>query len=380
MYPSFEIKNGYCIGGLSAEITYTRSIIKNFKGWKNKIRECKPSTIVDTVKYVESISRSYYKKEKSAVISPGIPTASYLSYYTNSLYLPTQFLVKVENIENLKIAINYAHNFGLKCYAILGYDYVMPNCIIAWIKFKKNPYCKLLNHLKIETKYSICCYEPYNKAGAENLIKYYDDNIYLNFVHGYYDINNITKDIELYEKLVQDFNKKKIGDEIDMNDWESGIDDPVEYFDEEVNLIYAKDSYDLYAMLSSLGKYFYRKNKFIYHKVIINPYGVLNPENELTNGYLPIVYWQGYVKLYKNLFEDVAKNKETVFIKPDTLQIDIVLNNTTFLNYNDGTINDLYKYIQTNIPIKEQKFIFMKLQDIELVMTHISKVNFIRSK
>ena len=249
----------------------------------------------------------------------------------------------------------------------------------------------MLNQLDITTKYTICCYDPFEKAGAENLIKYYDENIYLNFIHGYYDnsylyapswINaskNLSKDIELYKKYIYDFDKEKIGHDVDMNDWESGIDDIIEYFDEEANIIYTKDSFDLYTMLSSLGKYFYRKNNIQYQKVIINPYGVLNPENEITNGYLPIVYWQGCIHLYKNLMEDVTKNKDIVFIKPDTLQTNIELFNPTIINYNDGTINDLYNHIQSNIPIKEQKFTFMKLQDIEIVINHTSKIKLIRS-
>ena len=366
---SFKQENGYCVGGLSSEINFVRHNTDFFRGWINKGDYCKENTIVETLKYIKKTENS---NTGSVVISPGLPTSLYLAYCTNSSYLPSQFLVRVKEISELKKSLDYANSAGYDCYCILGYDYVMPECIVGWIKFRKNPYRDILKGRKV---YSVLCFDPLETAGSENIVNHYSDNIYLSFIHQFYN-NDSFVDYKLYKDYITDFEMEKVGKRVKFNDWESGLDDPLTFFEEGATLIYSKDTFHLYNLVTYLAEYFYTKNNIIPKTVIVNPYGILNPSNEFENECIPIVYWYQCIGLYKKFIDERIDKVETIrFIKHDSVKYESS-KHISFLNYTDDT-NKLFDYIQTVYPRNNKEYKFFKKCDLELLCNHLERINII---
>lgn len=103
------------------------------------------------LEYVYKEVKSHENQGKSVLYSPGICNVPYLVETTNMIYLPSHFLVGVNNISDLERLLDEAMDNGYQCYAVLGYDPFFKTHLCAWIKFVEAPrqYWKLISKFKV---------------------------------------------------------------------------------------------------------------------------------------------------------------------------------------------------------------------------------------
>lgn len=83
--------------------------------------------------------RSHHNKGKIVLYSPGICSVPYLIETANMIYLPSHFVVGVNNYSDLVNMLEYSFKKGYKCYAILQPDPLFEHKLCVWIKFIEPP-------------------------------------------------------------------------------------------------------------------------------------------------------------------------------------------------------------------------------------------------
>jgi len=352
--------NIICDGGMSTEICFAKYLAhktnKVYGGWNNSIRMAYENCINDTLNFVvnsvnlveklpyeynEDLSTAHYNctlthnnQIEYAIISPGFMSVPYLTEYMNCIYLPSQFLVGVNNMKDLEVMLLKAKQIGIKCYASVGYDACISHCFVAWIKLLEIPihYINLLNRLNI-TKI-ICCgvFNTQFTTLGENIGRYYgnikghkhlaESDIYLMYINESYTHSRDKDDI-LFGDLISDFNHSLVSDRINyLNDWESGFDSILSFADKfngTAYIFYANDTLPLYKLSYHLGKYFAFINNITIKGFVFNNYIITNPTYEINYGYLPVCYWQ--------------QNPDASLIIHDTIKDTILPSSEIWINF-----------------------------------------------
>lgn len=373
---TFKCLDGYCVGGMSAEMAFCNNISRVYKGWNNTVfGECKEDIIVNTIKYVGNIVK--FKAPKSVLISPGTLCVPYFAYYTNSIYLPSHFLVSVTDIKDLEKMLKYTKDRGYDCYACLGFDYAYPKHILAWIKFRKNVYTKFLKG--VEQIYSLSTFNTQMSNGSENIFRKYSEDIYCTFI-----TESLTKDasddLARFMTMIKNFDVEKICPQRCefLGDWESSIDYLSDFFEDDEckkEIIWANDTKDIYNFATHLAKRFFIKNNKPIRGIVFNPYYIANPKQEYSSGYIPYLYWQ-YSDNFKD-FEKLKSGSNHIIITKDLYQRDIrykeLLEETKCESYIfDDNGNSIIEKI-SKFKVENPK-LFLNLNDVKMIIKEYGKL------
>ena len=259
--------------------------------------------------YNEYLGKS--KKLKTVIIATGVPTVPYLSAAMEAPVLPLHFLVSVNSTKEVSSILEYSSQAGVPCYATLGYDASMDDVGVAWIKLLALPdeYRKFIIEHEVENviiagigedvKSESYC-RKLSKTGVDGQ-EYADGSLYILYTQSgsEHDIKTISRNVVDYDTLSLEKGK-------DLADWESGVVNRqidniskgiCEHTPAQVySLIATHDMMDMYNLGANMGMYFMYKNreqtKVSVQGTYLNEYLISQPLYELTQGYIPLLFWQ----------------------------------------------------------------------------------------
>lgn len=259
--------------------------------------------------YNEYLGKS--KKLKTVIIATGVPTVPYLSAAMEAPVLPLHFLVSVNSTKEISSILEYSSQAGVPCYATLGYDASMDDVGVAWIKLLALPdeYRKFIIEHEVENviiagigedvKSESYC-RKLSKTGVDGQ-EYADGSLYI-----LYTQSGSEHDIKTISRNVVDYNTLSLEKGKDLADWESGVVNRqidniskgiCEHTPAQVySLIATHDMMDMYNLGANMGMYFMYKNreqtKVSVQGTYLNEYLISQPLYELTQGYIPLLFWQ----------------------------------------------------------------------------------------
>ena len=311
-------------GGMSAEYTVQKSLANLTAGvshtWQigpgggPKPVWGTPDFLQQSVQHTVDLYNEYLgksKKLKTVIIATGVPAVPYLSAAMEAPVLPLHFLVSVNSTKEVSSILEYSSQAGVPCYATLGYDASMDDVGVAWIKLLALPdeYRKFIIEHEVENviiagigedvKSESYC-RKLNKTGVDGQ-EYADGSLYILYTQSgsEHDIKTISRNVVDYDTLSLEKGK-------DLADWESGVVNRqidniskgiCEHTPAQVySLIATHDMMDMYNLGANMGMYFMYKNreqtKVSVQGTYLNEYLISQPLYELTQGYIPLLFWQ----------------------------------------------------------------------------------------
>ena len=250
-------------------------------------------------------------KIKRVVVGTGIASVSYFATMMGAAYLPIHYLVSANSASEVQAILDYSNQNGYASYATLGYDGSMPGVGVAWIKLLALPdeYRKFIIEHEVENviiagigedvKSESYC-RKLNKTGVDGQ-EYAGGSLYILYTQSgsEHDIKTISRNVVDYDTLSLEKGK-------DLADWESGVVNRqidniskgiCEHTPAQVySLIATHDMMDMYNLGANMGMYFMYKNreqtKVSVQGTYLNEYLISQPLYELTQGYIPLLFWQ----------------------------------------------------------------------------------------
>ena len=280
--------------------------------------------------YNEHLGKS--KKLKTVIISTGVPTVPYLSAAMEAPVLPLHFLVSVNSTKEVSSILEYSSQAGVPCYATLGYDASMNDVGVAWIKLLALPdeYRKFIIEHEVENviiagigenvKSESYC-RKISKTGADGQ-EYANGSLYI-----LYTQSGSEHDIHTISRNIVDYNILSLEEGKDLADWESGVVNrqidsiskgirehtPAQVY----SLIATHDMMDMYNLGANIAMYFMYKNReqknISVQGIYLNEYLISQPLYELTQGYIPLLFWQFVppVSTIERIKRDIQKVVDT---------------------------------------------------------------------
>ena len=270
-------------GGMSAEYTVQKSLANLTAGvshtWQigpgggPKPVWGTPDFLQQSVQHTVDLYNEYLgksKKLKTVIIATGVPAVPYLSAAMEAPVLPLHFLVSVNSTKEVSSILEYSSQAGVPCYATLGYDASMDDVGVAWIKLLALPdeYRKFIIEHEVENviiagigedvKSESYC-RKLNKTGVDGQ-EYADGSLYILYTQSgsEHDIKTISRNVVDYDTLSLEKGKYNLG--------------------------------------ANMGMYFMYKNreqtKVSVQGTYLNEYLISQPLYELTQGYIPLLFWQ----------------------------------------------------------------------------------------
>lgn len=259
--------------------------------------------------YNEHLGKS--KKLKTVIISTGVPTVPYLSAAMEAPVLPLHFLVSVNSAKEVSSILEYSSQVGVPCYATLGYDASMNDVGVAWIKLLALPdeYRQFIIEHEVENviiagigenvKSESYC-RKISKTGVDGQ-EYANGSLYI-----LYTQSGSEHDIHTISRNIVDYNMLSLEEGKDLADWESGVANRqidniskgiCEHTPAQVySLIATHDMMDMYNLGANIAMFFMYKNrdltKVSVQGTYLNEYLISQPLYELTQGYIPLLFWQ----------------------------------------------------------------------------------------
>ena len=250
-------------------------------------------------------------KIKRVVVGTGIASVSYFATMMGAAYLPIHYLVSANSASEVQAILDYSNQNGYASYATLGYDGSMPGVGVAWIKLLALPdeYRKFIIEHEVENviiagigenvKSESYC-RKLSKTGVDGQ-EYADGSLYI-----LYTQSGSEHDIKTISRNVVDYNTLSLEKGKDLADWESGVVNRqidniskgiCEHTPAQVySLIATHDMMDMYNLGANMGMYFMYKNreqtKVSVQGTYLNEYLISQPLYELTQGYIPLLFWQ----------------------------------------------------------------------------------------
>lgn len=280
--------------------------------------------------YNEHLGKS--KKLKTVIISTGVPTVPYLSAAMEAPVLPLHFLVSVNSTKEVSSILEYSSQAGVPCYATLGYDASMNDVGVAWIKLLALPdeYRKFIIEHEVENviiagigenvKSESYC-RKISKTGVDGQ-EYANGSLYI-----LYTQSGSEHDIHTISRNIVDYNILSLEEGKDLADWESGVVNrqidsiskgirehtPAQVY----SLIATHDMMDMYNLGANIAMYFMYKNReqknISVQGIYLNEYLISQPLYELTQGYIPLLFWQFVppVSTIERIKRDIQKVVDT---------------------------------------------------------------------
>ena len=280
--------------------------------------------------YNEHLGKS--KKLKTVIISTGVPTVPYLSAAMEAPVLPLHFLVSVNSTKEVSSILEYSSQAGVPCYATLGYDASMNDVGVAWIKLLALPdeYRKFIIEHEVENvivagigenvKSESYC-RKISGTGVDGQ-EYANGSLYI-----LYTQSGSEHDIHTISRNIVDYNILSLEEGKDLADWESGVVNrqidsiskgirehtPAQVY----SLIATHDMMDMYNLGANIAMYFMYKNReqknISVQGIYLNEYLISQPLYELTQGYIPLLFWQFVppVSTIERIKRDIQKVVDT---------------------------------------------------------------------
>lgn len=280
--------------------------------------------------YNEHLGKS--KKLKTVIISTGVPTVPYLSAAMEAPVLPLHFLVSVNSTKEVSSILEYSSQAGVPCYATLGYDASMNDVGVAWIKLLALPdeYRKFIIEHEVENviiagigenvKSESYC-RKISETGVDGQ-EYANGSLYI-----LYTQSGSEHDIHTISRNIVDYNILSLEEGKDLADWESGVVNrqidsiskgirehtPAQVY----SLIATHDMMDMYNLGANIAMYFMYKNReqknISVQGIYLNEYLISQPLYELTQGYIPLLFWQFVppVSTIERIKRDIQKVVDT---------------------------------------------------------------------
>lgn len=280
--------------------------------------------------YNEHLGKS--KKLKTVIISTGVPTVPYLSAAMEAPVLPLHFLVSVNSTKEVSSILEYSSQAGEPCYATLGYDASMNDVGVAWIKLLALPdeYRKFIIEHEVENviiagigenvKSESYC-RKISETGVDGQ-EYANGSLYI-----LYTQSGSEHDLHTISRNIVDYNILSLEEGKDLADWESGvvnrqIDNISKGIREHTpaqvySLIATHDMMDMYNLGANIAMYFMYKNReqknISVQGIYLNEYLISQPLYELTQGYIPLLFWQFVppVSTIERIKRDIQKVVDT---------------------------------------------------------------------
>lgn len=280
--------------------------------------------------YNEHLGKS--KKLKTVIISTGVPTVPYLSAAMEAPVLPLHFLVSVNSTKEVSSILEYSSQAGDPCYATLGYDASMNDVGVAWIKLLALPdeYRKFIIEHEVENviiagigenvKSESYC-RKISETGVDGQ-EYANGSLYI-----LYTQSGSEHDLRTISRNIVDYNILSLDEGKDLADWESGvvnrqIDNISKGIREHTparvySLIATHDMMDMYNLGANIAMYFMYKNReqknISVQGIYLNEYLISQPLYELTQGYIPLLFWQFVppVSTIERIKRDIQKVVDT---------------------------------------------------------------------
>ena len=280
--------------------------------------------------YNEHLGKS--KKLKTVIISTGVPTVPYLSAAMEAPVLPLHFLVSVNSTKEVSSILEYSSQAGVPCYATLGYDASMNDVGVAWIKLLALPdeYRKFIIEHEVENviiagigenvKSESYC-RKISKTGVDGQ-EYANGSLYI-----LYTQSGSEHDLRTISRNIVDYNILSLDEGKDLADWESGVvnrqfDNISKGIREHTparvySLIATHDMMDMYNLGANIAMYFMYKNReqknISVQGIYLNEYLISQPLYELTQGYIPLLFWQFVppVSTIERIKRDIQKVVDT---------------------------------------------------------------------
>ena len=312
------------IGDMSAGFGVLKTIVAFDQGIAATMEEAPQGGTYPVVPTPEFLQRSVRKtvelynseigaatKIKRVVIGTGIASVSYFATMMGAAYLPIHYLVSANSASEVQAILDYSNQNGYASYATLGYDGSMPGVGVAWIKLLALPdeYRKFIIEHEVENviiagigedvKSESYC-RKLSKTGVDGQ-EYADGSLYILYTQSgsEHDIKTISRNVVDYDTLSLEKGK-------DLADWESGVVNRqidniskgiCEHTPAQVySLIATHDMMDMYNLGANMGMYFMYKNreqtKVSVQGTYLNEYLISQPLYELTQGYIPLLFWQ----------------------------------------------------------------------------------------
>ena len=282
-----------------------------YGGWKPTSFFSTGNVVYETIRIIVAEIRNSTKSERNCIISPGVLSIPYVVELTDSMYLPSQLLISVRSMKELKEVLACAKKSGIKCYAEVGYDGCMPLGLVAWIKLLELPelYLSLLRDLGVRSLVTIGVNRIGYATPGENLARLYSEKkrveregmIALLYIGEGYGMTRKDEE-KLFSEKVKDFNPKLVQHRLKcIQDWESGTIDPERLLSNWFgvkHIICAKGTMEIYDLSWYLTLEFTKLNGIRVKGTVLNPYFVNNPLYEAYYGYVAYSYWQRNSKAY----------------------------------------------------------------------------------
>ena len=326
-------------GGLSSEIIFGKTIANKrnviYRGWLNKSPAGNPNFVSDSIDYVvNELKKVMNMKSKYAITGPGLDCVSYMCDLMDCVYLPTQFMVEVHNIDGLKLMLENADKSGIKCYASIMNSEIYQSNAVAYIKLMEIPkvYIDYLDSVNINR---IICIGLYNRVGDcdKCKVRQYTDsdepmqslkptNIYVYYPHE----NNGGRQIDdrYYSSKIENINMSNMKDTASyMCDWEYGFDNIPEFlinYDKKGYVFYADKKVIFNLLIYHLTHQFMHNNDVTPTGFVLNVTLIGNPFYEAINGYYSYVYDnnnQNRVIDFMNVAESQIQEFSINRIKPE---------------------------------------------------------------
>lgn len=300
---------------------------------KNFLRD----SIEKTVKLYESVQLK--EQVAIAILGPGTMAIPYLCHYFKAIYLPTQFLVSFNRLEDVQQLLEAAEKQELASYAVVGVDRSMVKVAVAWLKLLTLPpqYKKILTDWKIQQVLYVDndqtdqglrhfrhqgenCFRRLCPAGAspfkladlktERRVLGDYGAVAAREIYFLYAFYGNTASQAGFEEDEKEFKARisehgtgphvldesiKTGD-----DWESSMTRQIPFIqaairkafpEMPVHKLQAKVLVHLYHLPFHLALHKAKKEDF--KGIAMNPYYICNPLFEEVAGYVPFCFWQG---------------------------------------------------------------------------------------
>lgn len=245
------------------------------------------------------------KEIETVIISTGAPSIPYLSAALKAPVLPLHFLVSVNACKEIQSIMDYSRQKGYKTYATLGYDASMSGVGVAWIKLLDIPeeYIQFIANHRVKNVIIAGVGENVHGESYARRLKnksekeeYAPGSIYLQYTN-----HGSEKDMQAITSNIVDYEEQNLDTVCMIADWESGIlERQIEAFGERLARLHidcyaltaAENMIDLYDLATDVALEHIKKNHLSPMRVTFNEYLISEPMYELSNGHIPLLYWQ----------------------------------------------------------------------------------------
>lgn len=249
----------------------------------------------------------------TAIVAPGIQSTPQLISTLQAPVLPLHYLVSFDSVYELRGVLDQAARDGYEVMTTLGHDGSMDPGV-AWIKLLEPP-AEYLDFLDRHGVSDVVIAGTFGTSGGENLARraLYAGSPTSGANPGdiivVYPGGSLTGDGDTITRKVHDLSDLPLGASTTISDWEAGlIDEQVDAFAAGIKTVIpgsvAELGAETYYDIDNLGIFvsaaYFKKNEAalevdgeVIRGIALSPYMTNQPFADVTNGVLPVLFFQG---------------------------------------------------------------------------------------